>query len=93
MYAKIGDTSSRTGQVSQPEQWRFDWAQPYSRAQWPDLLPTTGGLTRLSPEQTAEILDGVGRAIDALGGRFTMPFTTLATTATRTAETGPPAGP
>ena len=47
-------------------------------------LPTTGGLTRLPPDATATILDAVGTAIDRLGGRFTMHYTTLATTAVRT---------
>ncbi|UWP85191.1 class I SAM-dependent methyltransferase [Dactylosporangium fulvum] len=31
-----------------------------------------------------DILDAVGTAIDTLGGRFTMQYTTLATTAVRT---------
>ncbi len=48
------------------------------------LLPTTGGLTQLPPDKTADILNAVGIAIDTLGGRFTMQYTTLATTAVRT---------
>jgi hypothetical protein len=47
-------------------------------------VPTTGGLTRLPPDATAAILEAVGTAIDRLGGRFTMHYTTLATTAVRT---------
>ncbi|GAA4149936.1 class I SAM-dependent methyltransferase [Actinomadura keratinilytica] len=82
-YAKIADTIRETGRFGEPEQWRFDWEQSYTRDQWLELLPTTGGLTRLRPDQLAEILDAVGRAIDALGGRFTMQYTTLATTAVR----------
>ncbi|GGV04950.1 methyltransferase type 11 [Streptomyces albospinus] len=82
-YAKIADKIRETEQFNDPEQWRFDWEQSYTRDQWLDLLPTTGGLTRLRPDQLAEILGAVGRAIDALGGRFTMHYTTLATTAVR----------
>ncbi|WP_217167950.1 class I SAM-dependent methyltransferase [Streptomyces sp. AC512_CC834] len=82
-YAKIADTIRETGRFDDPEQWRFDWERSYTRDQWLDLLPTTGGLTRLSPGQLAGILGAVGDAVDALGGRFTMHYTTLATTAVR----------
>ncbi|RMI39420.1 class I SAM-dependent methyltransferase [Streptomyces triticirhizae] len=80
-YARIANTLAETGQFTTPEQWRFDWERPYTRDEWLNLLPTTGGLTRLRPDQLTAILDEVGTAIDALGGRFTMPYTTLATTA------------
>ena len=83
MYAKFAGTIRQTGQFCEPEQWRFDWEQSYTRDQWLALLPTTGGLTRLRPDQLASILDEVGTAIDALGGTITMPYTTLATTAAR----------
>ncbi|MFI0356409.1 class I SAM-dependent methyltransferase [Actinomadura sp. 9N407] len=82
-YAKVADQIRETERFNDPEQWRFDWEQSYTRDQWLDLLPTTGGLTRLRPGQVAEILDAVGAAIDSLGGRFTMNYTTLATTAVR----------
>jgi hypothetical protein len=80
----IADKIRATGQFNDPEQWRFDWERSYTRDQWLALLPTTGGLTQLSPDKTADILDAVGTAIDTLGGRFTMQYTTLATTAVRT---------
>lgn len=83
-YAKVADTIRETGQFNDPEQWRFDWEQSYTRDQWLALLSTTGGLTQLPPDKTADILDAVGTAIDTLGGRFTMQYTTLATTAVRT---------
>ncbi|ONM46380.1 class I SAM-dependent methyltransferase [Nocardia donostiensis] len=83
-YAKIADQICETERFRDPEQWRFDWQQPYTRDQWLELLPTTGGLTRLHPDQLAEILDAVGNAIDSLGGSFTMDYTTLAATAART---------
>jgi SAM-dependent methyltransferase len=86
-YAKFADKIRETEQFNDPEQWRFDWEQSYTRDEWLDLLPTTGGLTRLLPDQLAGILDAVGDAIDSLGGRFTMNYTTLAATAVRL---GPP---
>ncbi|MEU1340224.1 class I SAM-dependent methyltransferase [Streptomyces sp. NPDC005827] len=84
-YAKIADRIRETEQFDDPEQWRFDWARSYTRDQWLELLPTTGGLTRLRPDQLDGILDVVGEAIDSLGGRFTMNYTTLAATALRAA--------
>lgn len=83
-YAKVADTIRDTERFSEPEQWRFDWERTYTRDQWLALLPTTGGLTPLPPDKTAVILDAVGAAIDTLGGRFTMHYTTLATTTTTT---------
>jgi len=86
LYAKAADKIRETEQFNDPEQWRFDWEQTYTREQWLDLLPTTGGLTQLRPDQRAEILDAVGGAIDSLGGRFTMNYTTLAVSAIRAAS-------
>jgi hypothetical protein len=83
MLTKAADGIGEVGGFGEPEQWRFDWEQSYTRDQWLDLLPTTGGLTQLRPDQLAEILDAVGGAIDSLGGRFTMNYTTLAATAVR----------
>ncbi|WP_327092636.1 class I SAM-dependent methyltransferase [Nonomuraea sp. NBC_01738] len=82
-YAAFCDKIRETGRFDDVDQWRFDWEQPYTRDQWLELLPTTGGLTRLDPGPLAEVLAAVGAAIDALGGRFTMTYTTLAATAVR----------
>ena len=82
-YARFADAIQATGRFDRSEQWRFDWERQYTRDQWLDLLPTTGGLASLPRDRTAEILDAVGAAIDAIGGRFTMSYTTLATTAVR----------
>ena len=46
-------------------------------------MPTSGALTQLQPDKLAPVLDGVGDAIDALGGHFTMPYSTVAVTTTR----------
>lgn len=46
-------------------------------------MPTQGAFTRLPPEKLAEVLEGVGAAIDALGGGFTMRYVTVAVTAVR----------
>ena len=38
MYAKVADSLRQTDQFRETEQWRFDWEQPYTCAQWLDLL-------------------------------------------------------
>jgi SAM-dependent methyltransferase len=83
-FAKFADGIREAGGFGDPEQWRYDWQQSYTRDAWLELLPTTGGLTRLPAGKLAEVLEGVGTAIDAIGGGFTMLWTTLAVTAART---------
>jgi SAM-dependent methyltransferase len=81
MFAKAAHGIRQAGGFDDPEQWRFDWEQSYTRDQWLDLLPTTGGLTQFPPDKLAEVLDCVATAIDKIGGGFTMPYTTLTATA------------
>ncbi|WP_405595010.1 hypothetical protein OG741_03480 [Streptomyces sp. NBC_01410] len=69
---------------SDPEQWRFDWEWSYTRDAWLDQMPALGALTQLSSDKLAEVLEGVGAAIDAMGGGFTMRYATVAVTAART---------
>jgi SAM-dependent methyltransferase len=80
---RAADAMRRTGAFGEPEEWLSAWERPYTTAEWLDLLPTTGGFTR-NPEaiQTA-LLDGLGTAVDAAGGSFTMSYTTIAATAVR----------
>ncbi|GAA3935054.1 class I SAM-dependent methyltransferase [Actinoplanes auranticolor] len=85
-YAGIATTIHETRQFTEPEQWQFEWERPYTRDEWLALLPTTGGLTRLPSDKTAGILAAVGAAIDELGGRFTMQYTTLAVSAVKAAR-------
>jgi SAM-dependent methyltransferase len=87
MFARAADGIRAAGGFGEPEQWRCDWEQSYTREQWLDLLPTTGALTQLPPDQLAEVLGEVGAAVDQLGGSFTMPYTTLAATAARVSAT------
>jgi hypothetical protein len=84
MFTKAADGIREAGGFSEPERWRFDWEQSYTRDAWLDQLPTQGALTQLPPDKLAEVLAGVGSAIDAMGGGFTMPYATVAVTAART---------
>ena len=85
MFDRAADGIRDAGAFDAPEQWRFDWEHTYTRDEWLDQMPTHGSLTGLPAPKVREILDGVGAAVDALGGGFTMPYVTMAVTAARTA--------
>ena len=80
MMTKAADGMREAGGFGVPERWRFDRERSYTREQWLDLLPTTGGLTRLPADTLAEVLAAVGAAI---GDGFTMSLTTVAISARR----------
>lgn len=71
------------GAFSEPEQWRFGWERFHTRDEWLDQLPTTGGHTRLPPAKLEEMPAGIGAAVDAVGGGFTMCYATVVVTAAR----------
>ncbi|MFF2138708.1 class I SAM-dependent methyltransferase [Streptomyces sp. NPDC058193] len=83
LFARIADGIRRTGRFSEPDQWHFVWERTYTREQWLDQLPTFGALTGLAADELADVLDGVGAVIDALGGAVTVPYTTVAVTSIR----------
>jgi SAM-dependent methyltransferase len=83
MGGKAADGMRQAGAFGEPEEWLSHWQRPYTRGEWLDLLPTTGGFTRLPEAVQAELLAGVGAAVDAVGGTFTMGYTTLVVTAAR----------
>ena len=90
-YARLGDRAAsgirETGAfIKNIEQWRFDWERPYSRDEWLDGVPTFGGSNRLPPDTMRELLAGIGDVIDAAGGQFTMGYTTVVSTAVRSAN-------
>jgi hypothetical protein len=69
--------------LSEPERWRFDWHQRYTKAQWLEQVPTFGGHSQVEPAQLEELLAGIGAAIDDIGDGFTMEYAALAVTARR----------
>ena len=81
MCTKAADGMRATGAFDEPEQWRFAWAKSYTRDEWLDALQTSGGA--IPESQLADLLAGVGDAIDAVGGSFTMNYTTFVVTAVR----------
>lgn len=84
LFTKAADGIREVGGFSDPEQWRVDWEWSYTRDTWLDQMPTLGNLTQLPPDKLAEVLEGGGAAIDAMGGSFTMRYATVAVTVART---------
>jgi SAM-dependent methyltransferase len=86
-YLAMCDTAAdgmrQTGAFDDPQTWRFDWSRPYTRAEWLDQVPTFGGFSLLPPDARAELLAGLGAAVDSVGGAFTMEYATLVATAAR----------
>jgi SAM-dependent methyltransferase len=84
LFTKAADGIREVGGFNDPQQWRFDWERSYARDEWLDQMPTSGALTQLPPAKLAEVLAGIGAAIDMTGGSFTMRYTTVAVAAVRT---------
>ena len=82
-FTKAADGMRQAGAFGDPEQWRFDWDRPYTRDEWLELVPTSGAFTRLPPDKLAELLAGIGTAVDAAGGSFTMRYSAVVVTAAR----------
>ncbi|WP_245679124.1 class I SAM-dependent methyltransferase [Actinomadura hibisca] len=83
LFTKAIDGMREAGGFSEPEQWRFDWDLHYTRDEWLDGLPTAGGHNRFPPEKLREVVAGIGDAIDAVGGGFTMHYSAGVVAATR----------
>ncbi len=88
LCARAADGIRQAGRFGDPEQWRFDWDRPYTRDEWLDQVPTAAGHGQFPPAKLEELLAGIGAAIDAVGGGFTMRYSTLVVTAARTAARG-----
>jgi len=81
MRARAADGMRAAGAFDEPEQWRDEWAQSYTRDEWLDAVQTSGGA--IPDSQMFDLLAGVGEAIDAVGGSFTMNYVTFVVTAVR----------
>jgi SAM-dependent methyltransferase len=81
IFAKAADGILQTGAFGEPEQWRFEWEQSCDRNEWLDQVPTFGGHSQFPPAKQQELLAGIGAAVDAVGGRFMLHYTTVAVTA------------
>jgi len=80
---QAADAMRQAGGFGEPQTWRFDWSRPYTTDEWLDVVPTFGGHSLLPADVQAELLSGIGAAVNAVGGLFTMDYATVAATATR----------
>ncbi|WP_433271597.1 class I SAM-dependent methyltransferase [Actinosynnema sp. CS-041913] len=81
LSARAVDGMRATGAFGEPELWRFGWERSYTREEWLDEVPTSGGFAQLPPAKRGEVLAGIGAAIDAVGGSFVLPYTAVVVTA------------
>ncbi|SEQ71527.1 Ubiquinone/menaquinone biosynthesis C-methylase UbiE [Lentzea xinjiangensis] len=81
--ARTGEAFVATGAFSGAEQWAASWDHTYTTAEYLDLVRTMGPLALLNAEQVDGLLDDVGSALDAAGGRFETRYDTLAVAVTR----------
>ncbi|MFI2200363.1 class I SAM-dependent methyltransferase [Streptomyces sp. NPDC020192] len=80
---RASDGLRRSGAFGGFEQWHIGWDRHYTREEWLDQVPTFGGHGQLPPGRLEALLDGIGDAVDSLGGAFTMHYTTLVLTCVR----------
>jgi SAM-dependent methyltransferase len=83
IFTKAADGMRQAGGFGASEQWRFDWERSYTTDQWLEQVPTFGGFSQYSAGQARELLAGMSAAVDAVGGRFSMSYPTVAVTAVR----------
>ncbi|MEU6171928.1 class I SAM-dependent methyltransferase [Streptantibioticus parmotrematis] len=83
LITRASDGLGRSGAFGEPEQWEVAWDRDYTREEWLDQLPTFGGHGTLPREDLDALLTGIGEAVDAMGGRFTMRYATVVLTSTR----------
>jgi SAM-dependent methyltransferase len=83
LFDEFANQVRQAGGFSEPEQWQFGWERTYTRDEWLELLPTYGAVAKLPPDELAGVLEHVGTVIDGMGGRFSLPFTTVAVVAVR----------
>lgn len=84
--AKAADGMRAVAAFGEPERWQYEWDRDYGKAEWLDQVPTFGGFSQFPPTTQAELLAGIGAAIDAWGGNFTMRYTAVVITAAVTAD-------
>ena len=81
MCDKAADGLGRSGGFNEPARWQLDWDRSYRRDEWLDQVPTFGGHSQIPPTELERLLAGIGEAIDAASGTFTMGYATVVITA------------
>jgi SAM-dependent methyltransferase len=81
MCTKTADGMRTTGAFDEPQKWQLEWTKSYTREEWLDALRTSGAA--IPQSNLTDLLTGIGDAIDAVGGSFTMNYITFVVTAVR----------
>ncbi|WP_405523640.1 class I SAM-dependent methyltransferase [Streptomyces canus] len=81
--ATATDGIGKAAAFGEPEEWRFEWDRVYTREEWLDQVPTFGGHGQLPAGKLDALLSGIGDAVDAMGGSFSMDYTAVVVTAVR----------
>jgi SAM-dependent methyltransferase len=79
--ARAADGMRACGAFAESERWEFGWERTYTRDEWLDVVPTTGGHSLFSPAELDRVLTGIGAAVDDAGGAFTVRYTAEVCTA------------
>ncbi len=82
-FTRAADGIRKGGTFGEPEQWRFEWERSYRRDEWLDQVVTHGDHSQFPAAKLEQVLAGIGAAIDAAGGAFTMGYTAVVVTASR----------
>ncbi|HTX63175.1 MAG TPA: class I SAM-dependent methyltransferase, partial [Acidimicrobiales bacterium] len=83
LFRTAADGIRQVRSLGDPDEWRFDWKRSYTKEEWLDQVPTSGGHNRFPDATLAELLAGLGDAIDVVGGSFEMRYTAVVVTAVR----------
>lgn len=78
-----GEPIAASDDFGAPVVTRYTWSRRYTTDEWLDLLGTHSNHRVLPPEKLRGLLAGVGAAVDALGGFFTVAYDTTLITARR----------
>jgi SAM-dependent methyltransferase len=79
----VADQLRRNGRFEEPEFESFPWTRTYTRDEWLDELQSHSDHAALPPDLRQQLLDEVGKTLDAFGGSFDMPYASALISATR----------
>ena len=80
-WGVAADGLRAAGAFTDAEVRTFSSERRYTRREWLDILPTHSDHRLLPEDQLARLLEGIGAALDDLGGAFTVTYRTWLVTA------------
>jgi SAM-dependent methyltransferase len=82
-FTETADSFRRCTAFEDPLIRTYRWEHRYTRDAWLDNLPTYSDHRTLPPDVLQRLLDGIGAAIDEMGGAFDVTYETVVVTARR----------